>query len=585
MNIIGVSAFFHDASVCLVQDGKLTFAASEERYTRIKHDPRFPVEAFRRCLLDSRLCPEDIFCVAYYEDPQTKASRQLATALQKERPLDDLPRIAPWRVADQVRLGFGYEGPLRCYPHHASHAASAYFFSGFDRAAVLVVDAVGEWASTSYWLAAGAELKLLEEVRFPDSIGMVYSALTAYLGFEVNEGEYKVMGLAPYGRPCLVDAVRELLRDGSGGSYSVNLDHLPYDRSDQIFKDSLGRLFGVPARHPNAPIESVHADIAASLQVVLEEILLNKVGYLHRITGCENLCMAGGVALNCVANSRIRHESPFRGLFIQPAANDAGGALGAAALAHVEFTGQPPRGGRQRQTYLGSREPPDDIERMLRAAGVRYSRFAGRQDDLAESVAQSLKNGAIVGWYQGRMEFGPRALGARSILADPRRPHMKNRINEAVKLRESFRPFAPAVLEEEAGRFFDVSEGPLPFMLETVPVKAGADLPAITHIDGSARLQTVDGRDHPGFASLLAAFNRLTGCGVLLNTSFNQRGEPIVCTAFDAFFCFLRARLDVLVLEDIVVERTAIPREWLDAVGRSRLHETTGITHSTYTLL
>ena len=235
MNIIGVSAFFHDASVCLIQDGKLTFAASEERYTRIKHDPRFPVEAFRRCLLDSGLCPEDISCVAYYEDPHAKASRQLATALQKERPLDDLPRIAPWRVADQVRIGFGYEGPLRCYPHHASHAASAFFFSGFERAAVLVVDAVGEWTSTSYWLAAGTELKLLEEVRFPDSIGMVYSALTAYLGFEVNEGEYKVMGLAPYGRPCLVDAVRELLRDGSGGSYSVNFDHLPYDRSDQIF--------------------------------------------------------------------------------------------------------------------------------------------------------------------------------------------------------------------------------------------------------------------------------------------------------------------------------------------------------------
>jgi len=584
MNIIGVSAFFHDASVCLVQHGKLTFAASEERYTRIKHDPRLPVEAFRRCLLDSGLCPEDISCVAYYEDPQAKASRQLATALQKVRPLDDLPRIAPRRVADQIRFGFGYEGPFRCYPHHASHAASAYFFSGFDKAAVLVVDAVGEWSSTSYWQAAGAELKMLEEVRFPDSIGMVYSALTSYLGFDVNEGEYKVMGLAAYGRPCFVDAVRELLRDGPGGSYSVNLEHLPYDRSDQIFKDSLSRLFGVPPRLPNAPIEPAHADIAASLQIVLEEILLSKVGYLHRITGCENLCMAGGVALNCVANSRIRHESPFRELFVQPAANDAGGALGAAALAHVEFMGQPPRGGRQHHAYLGSRESPDDIERMLRAAGVRYSRFAGRQNDLAEYVAQSLQNGAIVGWYQGRMEFGPRALGARSILADPRRPSIKDRISETVKRRESFRPFAPAVLEEEAGRFFDGFEGPLPFMLETVSVKAGADLPAITHIDGSARLQTVDGQDHPGFAGLLSAFNRLTGCAVLLNTSFNQRGEPIVCTTFDAFFCFLRARLDVLVLEDIVVEHSGIPHEWLDVFCPNRVHES-GINNSTYTLL
>jgi carbamoyltransferase len=565
LTILGISAYYHDAACCVLRDGQLVAAAQEERFTRCKHDPRLPVRAARQCLGQAGLSLTDVDVVAYYEDPFQKADRQRWMAAQAGRapPGHEPDPRQPFR---EIREVLGFEGPIDCVGHHEAHAASAYFFSGFDEAAVLVVDGVGEWATTSYGVGRGPRLELFQQVRFPHSLGLLYAALTAYLGFEVNDGEYKVMGLAPYGRPRYVEQLRTLYEADDAGGFRLRLEYFDFLAGERMVSERLCELLGQPPREPESELSTFAQDVAHSLQVVLEEVLLAKVQYLHRRAPLECLCLAGGVALNCVANSRLRRDGPFRHLFVQPAAGDAGGALGAAALVYTRRTGERPACGPLEHVYLGPAYAAGDVLDLLSASAARFESYAGREEELLEAVAERLAGGAVVGWFHGPMEFGPRALGARSILADPRRPDMRDRINRAVKMREAFRPFAPAVLAAAAADHFAIDH-PTPFMLETCMVRSPLDLPAVTHVDGSARLQTVDPAVLPRFARLLAAFARRTGCPVLLNTSFNRRGEPIVATPLDALACFVGSGLDCLVIEDVLLPRDGLPRAWVEWFG------------------
>ncbi len=590
LNILGISAHYHDAACCLLRDGELVAAAEEERFSRVKHDPRLPWQAFRFCLEQGGITMAEVDCVAYYENPAKKLARQMWMALQPEssdftrhKILSRLPNRID-RVERHIRLMLGYTGRLEVFDHHQSHAASSFFYSGFEEAAVLTVDGVGEWATTTFGRAAGSALDLFEEVQFPSSLGLLYSTLTSYLGFEVNDGEYKVMGLAPYGEPRYVDQVRALVTRGEAGQYHLNLEYFDFLRRDRMYSDRLTELFGAPPRSPGSELLPFHQDVARSLQWVLEEILLEKVTYLHSRVPSRHLCMAGGVALNCVANSRILRDGPFAELFVQPAASDAGGCLGAAALAHVRLTGERPAQGRLTHMYWGPETAVHDIATMLAGTPLHALDYRGRPELLLEATVDRLAAGKVVGWFQGRMEFGPRALGARSILADPREEGMRHRINALVKMRESFRPFAPAVLGYRAGEHFAIDH-PSPFMLETCQVISPLDLPAITHVDRSARLQTVDPAESPRFAALLARFADRTGCPILLNTSFNMRGEPIVCTAEDALVCFARSGIDALVLEDFIVDRESIPPAWNEIVASLSRPMTSTVGYKVYTLL
>jgi carbamoyltransferase len=557
--VVGLSAFYHESTCCLVEGGALVAAASEERFSRVKHDPRLPVEALRFCLdAGGALGPGDLDAVAYYESPVEKHSRQL-WAHAEGAGGRDLPWLDPGRPEREIRERLGWEGPLLTFPHHLSHAASAYLFSGFEEAAVLTVDGVGEWATTAYGRGAGGRVELFEEVRFPHSLGLFYSTITAYLGFRVNGGEYKVMGLAPYGRPRYAERLRRVLCNGPGGAFTLDLAYFDFLAGRRMFSGALSELLDGPPRRPGDDVEPRHMDVARSAQEVLEEVLLDKVRHLHAQVGGAHLCLAGGVALNCVANGRILRDGPFRRLFVQPAAGDAGGALGAAALAHGELTG-----GRVlplRHVFLGPAWSAGEVADVLAAAGLPAADHRGREDALIDDVADRLAAGQVVGWFQGAMELGPRALGARSLLANPLDPGMRARLNRQVKRREGFRPFAPAVLAERARDHFALDH-PSPFMLETCAVASPLALPAVTHVDGSARPQTVDAETAPRFAALLAAFERRTGCPVLLNTSFNVRGEPIVRTPADALFCMADAGIDALAIEDFVLDRSALPEGW-----------------------
>jgi carbamoyltransferase len=557
MNILGLSAFFHESACCLLRDGRLVAAAEEERFSRVKHDPRLPVSAFRWCLEAGRIGILDLDAVAYYESPAEKLSRQLWAGLPEGAPRD---RGAPERA---IREGLGWDGPIRFYRHHLSHAASAFLFSGVPEAAILTVDGVGEWATTTYGVGRGTAVEIFEEVRFPHSLGLLYATLTSYLGFEVNDGEYKVMGLAPYGEPRHVDRIRKLVSTGPGGQYRLDIQYFDFVRGRRMFSDALVDLFGQPPRQREAEITPFHEDVARSLQVVLEEILLEKVRWLHERTGARDLCMAGGVALNVVANGRILREGPFERLFVQPAAGDSGACLGAAALAHAELTGERPEP--LRHAYLGPRWTADEVAGLLAATGLPVLDFRSREAELLETVVDRLVQGAVVGWFHGAMEFGPRALGARSLLADPRNPEMRDRLNRLVKKREAFRPFAPSVLDGHAADHFDLDH-PSPFMLETCRVTSPLDLPAVTHVDGSARPQTVDPETAPRYAALLEAFRRRTGCPVLVNTSFNVRGEPIVRSPVDALLCLGTSGIDALVLEDFVIDRAMLPAHWSELI-------------------
>jgi len=590
VNILGISAHYHDAACCLLRDGELIAAAEEERFSRSKHDPRLPWRAFRFCLEQGDITLADVDCVAYYENPTEKLSRQIWMALHPEATdsvrrmvINRLPNRID-RVERQIRGMLGYNGRLEIFDHHQSHAASSFFYSGFDEAAILTLDGVGEWATTTFGHATGPHIDLFEEVQFPHSLGLLYSALTSYLGFEVNDGEYKVMGLAPYGEPRYADQVRALVTLEEGGRYRLNLEYFNFLRRDRMYSDRLVELFGEPPRRPESDLLSFHHDVARSVQWILEEILLEKVGYLHRRVPSRNLCMAGGVALNCVANSRVLRDGPFDELFIQPAASDAGGCLGAAALAHVRLTGERPAQGRLTHMYWGPATPVEEIAGMLAGTSLRPLDYRGRTDALLAATVDRLVAGKVIGWFQGRMELGPRALGARSILADPRDQGMRDRINALVKMRESFRPFAPAVLASRAGEHFAIDH-PSPFMLETCQVSSPLELPAITHVDHSARLQTVDPEASPRFAALLARFDDRTGCPILLNTSFNMRGEPIVCTAEDALLCFVRSQIDTLVLEDFVIDRDSVPPSWSETVSQLSRPEAPRVGYKVYTLL
>lgn len=591
LNIVGISAGYHDSACCLLQGGILTAAVQEERFSRVKNDKAFPRRALRYCLQQAGLTISDIDCIAYYEDPCRKLSRQIwmgfVPGLSAPRREALLNRLAANQPEHTIRQLLGYDGPVEITDHHLSHAASSYYFSGFEDAAILTVDGVGDWPTTTFGMGQGAQLQRLEQVDFPHSIGFFYSAITSYLGFEVNEGEYKVMGLAPYGKPLYVDQLRQVINTGPSGQFRLNLKYFAFLTEDRMYSDELMDLLGQKPREPESEITSFHTDVARSLQVVLEEILLEKVRYLKEIAPSENLCMAGGVALNCVANSRILKEGPFKRLFVQPAAGDAGGALGAAAIAHVRLTGEAPIRKRLAHVYLGPDISCSEAHQILSASSAKFRDYRGKERELIRFVVDRLSQGAVVGWCHGRMEFGPRSLGARSILADARRPEMRDRINALVKMREAFRPFAPAVLESKAEQNFQLDH-PSPFMLETCAVKPVMDLPAITHVDGSARVQTVDPETNPRFAKLLEEFYRRTNCPVLLNTSFNMRGEPIVCSIVDALKCFTRSKIDLLVVGDFVLGRSDIPSLWnLQAAVTATSEEGAGesIGHLVYTLL
>jgi carbamoyltransferase len=584
LNIVGISSHFHDSSCCLLKDGELVAAAQEERFSRVKHDPRIPKLALKYCLEEAGLGIADVDCIAYYEQPATKLARQLWMGLPQlpTRRADALFRLDAHRPEREIREALGFDGRIEFVSHHEAHAASAYFYSGFDDAAVFTVDGVGEWATTTYGTAHGSRLELFEEVHYPHSIGLLYSAITGYLGFEVNEGEYKVMGLAPYGKPTYAEALRSLISLEADGQFRLRLEYFDFNRSDRMHTQQLCELLGRPPREPESDLCQFTKDVAKSLQVVLEEILLEKVKYLHRRYPSEQLCMAGGVALNCVANGKILKHGPFKRMFVQPASSDAGSPLGAAALAHVRLAGTRPAHTAMKHVYLGPRYSCVDLDPALRAIpGVLD--FADREHELVQATAERLAAGKVIGWFHGRMEFGPRSLGARSILADPRGTEMRDRINALVKKREAFRPFAPAVLAAEAHRHFDLDH-PSPFMLETCQVRSTLDLPAITHVDGSARVQTVDAETSPRFARLLEAFLALTGCPILLNTSFNLRGEPIVCTPIDAILCFIRSDIDCLVLEDYVIDRDVLPPSWIEWFRHTPAGGSAMISQSVYTL-
>ena len=567
LNIIGISAFYHDSACCILQDGVLKAAVQEERFSRKKNDPDLPKAAFNYCLKEAGITISDIDCIAYYEDPVKKLSRQLWSG-SRFVTADSIRNTDHAAVERQIREQFGYDGPVRFYEHHQSHAASSYYYSGYDHAAILTVDGVGEWATTTYGMGKGAKLELFEEVSFPDSLGLLYSTITSYLGFSVNSGEYKVMGLAPYGKPLYVDKIRQLIRNGEAGQYELNMEYFDFLKGEKMYSEALPVLFGLAPRKKETAILPVHEDIAVSLQVVLEEILIEKARYLHERTGAENLCMAGGVALNCVANGKILKSSPFKQLFVQPAAGDAGCALGAAALAHNDLSGEAMTS-QLEHVYLGPSYGSTDIKKLLSATSLRYTQQKD-DEELVKQVAQRLAEGKVIGWFHGRMEFGPRSLGARSILADPRGADMRDRINAMVKKREAFRPFAPAVLESATGEHFDIDH-PSPFMLETCQVISSFDLPAITHVDGSARVQTVSEKTNPRFAALLKAFADLTGCPILLNTSFNVRDEPIVCNPEEALICFVTTDIDCLILEDFIIDNENNDTSILEMINQNLL--------------
>lgn len=583
MNIVGISAFFHDAACCVLQNGMLKAAAEEERFTRIKADPSLPRHAFAYCLKAAGLTIADIDCIAYYEDPGKKLARQLWSGVLGNVP-DLLKKLRPEMVENQIRDTLGYDGPVKYFDHHLSHAASSFFFSGFQDAAILTVDGVGEWATTTYGTGKHDKVEIFEEVEFPDSLGLLYSTITSYLGFGVNDGEYKVMGLAPYGKPLYTDKLYQLIYKGTDGQYRLDMKYFGFLTGRCMYTAELVGLLGKSVREEGAALSAFHADVARSLQVVLEELLIEKSKYLYSRTGTENLCMAGGVALNCVANGKILKEGPFKRLFVQPAANDAGGAIGAAALAHTALTGQRPENGRLSDVYLGPSYSAGEISRFLEATSINYTDCRSDFNILLELVAKKLNEGKVIGWFQGRMEFGPRSLGARSILADPRNPEMRDRINAMVKKREAFRPFAPAVLDHKAHEHFDLDHAS-PFMLETCTVISPLDLPAITHVDMSARVQTVSSEANQRFYALLTKFYHLSDCPILLNTSFNIKGEPIVCNPEDAVRCFINTDIDCLVLEDFVIDRNDNRFDLFKYVVGLAVPQQDGIEHDIYTFV
>jgi len=589
--ILGLSAYYHDAAAALVVDGRVVAAAQEERFTRRKHDARFPASAARFCLQWAGLSLDELDAVVFYDKPFLKFERLLETYLAcAPHGMRSFVAAMPVWIKEKLFLKSELRRELRAIArdgarmplllfseHHLSHAASAFYPSPFESAAVLCLDGVGEWATTSAWIGEGERLQPLWEIHFPHSLGLLYSAFTYYTGFKVNSGEYKMMGLAPYGEPRYADTIRRHLVDVKpDGTFRLDMRYFDYAAGLRMTNARFDALFGGPARQPDAPVDQRTMDVAASIQQVTDEIVLKLAWTLRRETGQRNLCLAGGVALNCVSNGLVQREGIFDGLWVQPAAGDAGGALGAALVAWHERGGvrstQAPGDGMS-GAFLGPSWGDAEVEHWLTEQGLAHERLG--RDELVERVAGLLADGAVVGWMQGRMEFGPRALGNRSILADPRSQTMQRDLNLKIKFRESFRPFAPAVLAERAAEFFDL-DGPSPYMLIVAPLRdrppadaavaerpQGLDrlravrsaLPAVTHVDYSARVQTVDRTTNADFHALIDAFGRKTGIPVLINTSFNVRGEPIVCTPADAYRCFMGTAMDYLVIGPCLLRR------------------------------
>jgi carbamoyltransferase len=585
--ILGLSAYYHDSAACLLRDGEIVAAAQEERFSRKKGDERFPRLALEYCLREAGITMADVGHVGFYDKPLLKFERILETYLAvAPKGFRSFLMAGPLWVKEKLftdrelraALG-GYDGLLLYAEHHESHAASAFFPSPFEEAAILTMDGVGEWATASVGVGKGNDLQITRELRWPDSLGLLYSAFTYYTGFKVNSGEYKVMGLAPYGEPKYVDLIYEHLVDlRDDGSFSLNQKYFGYLDGLTMTSPAFDELFGGPPRTPETNLTQKEMDLARSVQVVTEDVMLTMARSVHAETGLENLCLAGGVALNCVGNGRLLREGPFKNLWIQPAAGDAGGALGVAQLAWHRYLKRPrrvtPGKDTMRGAYLGPSFAPDEIEAFLEKTGAAYQRLD--RETMLSRVAGLLADEKIVGWFNGRMEFGPRALGGRSILGDPRSPRMQAQMNLKIKFREGFRPFAPSVLRDHASEWFEL-DAESPYMLLVAPVKrerqipmpegasrlwgieqlnvVRSDIPAVTHIDYSARIQTVSRETNPDYYDLIDAFRVLTGCPVVVNTSFNVRGEPIVCTPEDAYRCFMRTHIDCLVLGPFLLEK------------------------------
>lgn len=590
-NILGISAFYHDSAAALVVDGQIVAAAQEERFTRKKHDYRFPTRAIEYCLEAASLDPEDLDYVGFYDKPLTKFERLLETYLAfVPRGYRSFRQALPlWlkqklHLPREMRRGLQdrYDGRFVFTDHHESHAASAFFPSPFDEAAILTLDGVGEWTSTCFGVGRGNTIELSQELRFPHSLGLLYSAFTYYTGFRVNSGEYKVMGLAPYGTPIYKDLILEHLIDlKEDGSFRMDMDYFNYCQGLTMTSEKFHRLFDGPPKKPESEVTQREMDLAASVQAVTEEVVLRTVRHVHRQTGMKNLVLAGGVALNCVANGRVLREGPFEKLWIQPAAGDAGGALGTALFIWHQLLQKPRVVGAsdsQRGSLLGPEFSDSEITATLEACDADFT-HCDSDDQLCEQVAQLLAEEKVIGWFQGRMEFGPRALGARSILGDPRSQTMQSVMNLKIKFRESFRPFAPIVLREHVDQYFEMKpDEESPYMLIVAPVHhalrkslgpeydaafgieklkfSRSTLPAITHVDYSARVQTVDSARNPLLHKLIGKFHDATECPVLINTSFNVRGEPIVCTPQDALRCFMATEMDVLVLGHQIVMKS-----------------------------
>ncbi|HHT9141134.1 MAG: carbamoyltransferase [Planctomycetes bacterium] len=569
MYILGISAYYHDSAAALIKDGRVVAAVEEERLSRIKHDNGFPTKAIEYCLAQEGVSINDVDYVVFYEKPFLKFERILMTSFGtfpssyrffREAMLNMLKEKL-W-VKEIIQRKLKYQKEVLFVEHHLSHAASTFFCSPFQEAAILTADGVGEWTTTTLGIGKDVEIKLLKEIRFPHSLGLLYSTFTAFLGFEVNEGEYKVMGMAPYGEPRYLDKVYKLIRVADDGSFWLDMQYFSYHYSpDQTFNGNFVKLFGEPRGKSTSGGDAVdkhYADIAASIQKALEETLLKMVRYLYKETGLKKLCLAGGVALNSVANGRLLRESTFDDIFIQPAAGDSGGAIGAALYVYHSLLGKK-RQFIMEHAYLGPEFRQAEIETFLKDNHIPFQSFG--EEELLETAAEALSRGKVLGWFQGRTEWGPRALGDRSILADPRREEMKNIVNSKIKFRELFRPFAPSVLAEKAEDFFELPKAerhfPARFMLYVTPVKEEKrkQVPAITHVDGSARPQIVFKEQNPLYYGLIERFASLTGVPLLLNTSFNLKGEPIVCTPQDAFNTFTRSGLDLLVLGNCLIKK------------------------------
>lgn len=591
MLILGISAFYHDSAAAIIRDEEIIGAAQEERFTRVKHDFSFPINAVEYCLQEAGVTLDEVDNVVFFEKPFIKFERLLETyvsfaprgfaSFRAALPLWVKEKLFQKKIIREAMAHLGEEydwaNKLKFSEHHLSHAASAFFPSPFEEAIVLTLDGVGEWVTTSLAIGRGNNLEIVKEIHFPHSLGLLYSAFTYYTGFRVNSGEYKVMGLAPYGEPKYKDLImKELIDVKADGSYRLDQRYFDYCTGLKMTNSKFARLFGQPAREPEQELEQFHMDIAASVQSVTEEIVLRLGKSLAAETGIKNICLAGGVALNCVANGKLERSGHFDNVWIQPAAGDAGGALGAAqAIAHLYHqlprTVQPHDN--MRGAYLGCEFSNDDIEQRLSSLGAKFER-CDSPTEMVRKAAAILAQEEVVGWFQGRMEFGPRALGGRSILGDPRSPKMQKNLNLKIKYRESFRPFAPSVLAEKVNQWFNL-DGSSPYMLLVDEVRADkrlamneeqqalfgidklnvprSEIPAITHVDYSARIQTVHAETNPKYHQLISEFDALTGCPMVVNTSFNVRGEPIVCTPEDAFNCFMGTEMDVLAIGDFLL--------------------------------